>query len=125
MDRIQNDDSFFNKELNRLKRGTEEERDLANTIENLSSLSVAPYANINVCDAQVCIRPALYRKLRIAVGEWSFEPNEDGYSDEIAYNILEKDNSWMTSPKKCAIVNKFQLKPLKMVYFANDPQLMF
>jgi hypothetical protein len=94
-----------------------------------------PYTNINVADAQVFIRPALYRKIRIALGEWSFEPDENGYSDEEAYNIIEgitvnEDGSrtrnpnpngdWMQDAELYAKVRKLQLYPLKMSYFQNE-----
>lgn len=87
--------------------------------------SLGPYNSITVSDAQVTIRPAMYRKLRIAMGEWSFQPDQTGYSDEIAYNLLEKDASWMTDPEKIKIVRKLQLKPLKMSYFGNDARANF
>lgn len=87
--------------------------------------SLGPYNDITVSDAQVTIRPAMYRKLRIAMGEWSFQPDQTGYSDEIAYNLLEKDASWMTDPEKIKIVRKLQLKPLKMSYFGNDMRTDF
>ena len=82
--------------------------------------SLGPYKSITVGDAEVVIRPAMYRKLRIGMGEWTFQPDETGYSDEIAYNLIEKDASWMTDPEKVKIVRKLQLKPLKMSYFGND-----
>jgi hypothetical protein len=28
------------------------------------------------------IRPDLYRRIRVGLGEWSFEPDETGYSDQ-------------------------------------------
>jgi hypothetical protein len=31
----------------------------------------------------------MYRLLRIAMGEWTFEEDDNGYSDEKAYNIVE------------------------------------
>ena len=46
---------------------------------------IKPYEKITVADAQVFIRPELYRKIKIGLGEWSRNPDEDGYSDEIAY----------------------------------------
>ena len=81
----------------------------------------APYTNITVSDAQVFIRPALYRKMRIRLGEWSIEPDESGYSDEIAYRICESDDLWMKDPKKAMIVSRFQINALKMSYFQNSP----
>ena len=78
------------------------------------------------------IRPDLYRKIRIALGQWSIEPDETGYSDEEAYNILEEitvdengqriksknpSNVWASDPKLYEKVRKLQLFPLKMSYF--------
>jgi len=82
-------------------------------IETQLSQQIKPYKDITVADAQVFIRPALYRKIRIGLGQWSFEPDEDGYCDEDAYNILEgitvnedgsrtqnldNANNWMKDP---------------------------
>lgn len=80
-----------------------------------------PYKNITVCDAQVFIRPALYRKIRISLGEWSFEKDETGYSDEDAYRICEANDEWMSDPEKSSLVRKFQVNALKMSYFQNSP----
>jgi hypothetical protein len=65
------------------KTGTKEK------IEKEASNAAGSYGKITVSDAQVCIRPWMYRYLRIALGEWTFEEDEDGYSDEKAYNIIE------------------------------------
>lgn len=107
--------------LNNIKK---EDKDLYQSIKNSAQESVNPYTKINVSDAQVIIRPALYRKIRIALGEWSFIEDADGYSDEAAYEILENDSTWMRDPEKAALVSKLQLKPLKMTYFMNDPKDM-
>jgi sulfatase maturation enzyme AslB (radical SAM superfamily) len=82
-------------------------KDKKKDLDHQLDLQMAPYKNINVCDAQVFVRPALYRKIRIGLGEWSIDPDETGYSDEIAYEILETDASWMSDPKKAEIVSKF------------------
>lgn len=82
---------------------------------------MSPYEKITVSDAQVCIRPALYRKIRMSLGNWTIEPDESGYSDEEAYKILETDGSWMNDPEKARKVSKLQLFPLKMTYFSNNP----
>jgi hypothetical protein len=58
-------------------------------IEKEASNAAGSYSNITVSDAQVCIRPWMYRLLRIAMGEWTFEEDDNGYSDEKAYNIVE------------------------------------
>lgn len=89
-------------------------------IEQRVKTSMSPYSGINVADAQVILRPAMYRKLRIAVGEWSFEPDATGYSDEIAYNMIENTSDWINDPQKYAIAKRLMLKPLKMSYFQND-----
>lgn len=95
-----------------------------NAVNDTANMSASPYSKITVSDAQVIIRPALYRKIRIGIGRWSFEEDETGYSDEKAYQILEKDGSWMTDPEKAAIVSKLQLFPLKMSYFQNDSTVL-
>ena len=95
-----------------------------NAVNDTANMSASPYSSITVSDAQVIIRPALYRKIRIGIGRWSFEEDETGYSDEKAYQILEKDGSWMTDPEKAAIVSKLQLFPLKMSYFQNDSTVL-
>lgn len=89
-------------------------------IQQRVKTSMSPYSGIKVSDAQVILRPAMYRKLRIAVGEWSFEPDATGYSDEIAYNMIENTSDWMNDPQKYAIAKRLMLKPLKMSYFQND-----
>ena len=69
---------------------------------------MSPYNDISVSDAQVCVRPAMYRRLRIAIGEWTFEKDEDGYCDEDAYNMIESnDTSWMNDESKYNKVRKF------------------
>jgi hypothetical protein len=64
----------------------------------------------------------MYRRIRIGLGEWSINPDETGYSDEIAYQIIENDESgeWMRDPEKYKIVRKFQAYPLKMSYVHNN-----
>lgn len=89
-------------------------------IQQRVKTSMSPYSGITVSDAQVILRPAMYRRLRIAVGEWSFEPDATGYSDEIAYNMIENTSDWMNDPKKYAIARRLMLKPLKMSYFQNE-----
>lgn len=98
-------------------------------------LQMSPYNNITVADAQVFIRPDMYRRIRIGLGDWSFEPDNTGYSDEDAYNILEKgyyikngkkitveDGTWLTDSMFAEKVAKFQTYPLKMSYFQNDSE---
>ena len=93
---------------------------LVKNIKDRVDDSISPYDGINVADAQVCLRPSMYRKLRIATGEWSFAEDQTGYSDEKAYNIIENDDDWMSDPEKYEIGRKLMLKPLKMSYFSNS-----
>lgn len=72
-----------------------------------------PYQGINVADAQVFVRPMMYRNLRKRMGEWTNE-------DEEAFWILETDDSWMHDAEKSKKVRKFQLNALKMSYFGYD-----
>lgn len=84
-------------------------------IEEQVKQKTKPYSKINVSDAQVFIRPQMYRKLRIGLGKWTDE-------DEEAFWILETDASWMSDPEKSAKVQKLELFPLKMAYYSNDPE---
>lgn len=93
-----------------------------------------PYMGINVTDAQVLIRPDMYRKIRMMLGTWSVIPQKieyktytgenktTTYSDNEAFEILENDPEWMLDPEKAAKVSRLQLYPLKMSYFKNDPR---
>ena len=108
-----------------------------NHINSLLEQQMRPYRDITVSDAQVFIRPDLYRKIRIGLGQWTFEPDETGYSDEEAYNIIEgitvdengnrtksldPDGKWVNDPALYEKVRKLQLFPLKMSYFQNDTE---
>lgn len=110
---------FFNEQFELYKKTNKEDYD--NIIKSVEA-QAGPYTEINVSDAQVCIRPEMYRSVRIRMGEWSIEPDDTGYSDEIAYQIIMKDGTWMNDPVKQKIVEKFQIKPLKMSYFVNEPR---
>lgn len=88
----------------------------------LATADAKPYSDVNVCDAQTFVRPAMYRRIKIGLGEWSFVEDESGYSDEKAYNIIMEDDSWMSDPEKYKLVAKLQVQPLKMVYFQNTPE---
>ena len=110
---------FFNQQFELYKKSNED--DYNKIISSVES-QAGPYSEINVSDAQVCIRPEMYRSIRIRMGEWSIEPDETGYSDEIAYQTIMKDGSWMNDPDKQRLVEKFQIKPLKMSYFVNEPR---
>ena len=114
VEKIYKDDDYTTEVFNTFSK------DVQQRINKSAKDQTAPYDDITVADAEVILRPAMYRRLRIAVGEWTFKPDATGYSDEIAYNIIEKDASWMSDPKKYAIVRKLQLKPLKMSFFSNN-----
>lgn len=114
VERIYKDDDYSEEVFNTF------DKDVRERINKSAKDQTSPYNDITVADAEVILRPAMYRRLRIAVGEWTFKPDATGYSDEIAYNIIEKDASWMSDPKKYAIVRKLQLKPLKMSFFSNN-----
>lgn len=89
-------------------------------IERELKTQIKPYTEINVSDAQVFIRPEMYRRIRIGLGQWS-------NNDEQAYMILEghksehKNGSWLSDAKVYNAVRQLQLYPLKMTYFQNDP----
>jgi hypothetical protein len=107
---------YTNDELyNELKRVVPIE--LIEDFDNKAKSNTSPYSEINVSDAQVLIRPEMYRKIRISLGQWSFEDDKNGYSDEKAYNIVENDPNWESDAEKCKLVRKLQLFPLKMSYF--------
>ena len=131
IDRIYSDKKVFERMWSYL---TDLEKD---EIQNMLQQQMAPYKNITVADAQVFIRPDLYRKIRIALGQWSIEPDETGYSDEEAYNILEgitvgedgtrvknpnPNDEWSKDPALYEKVRRLQLFPLKMSYFQNDEE---
>lgn len=68
---------------------------------------------INQADAAVYIRPALYKRIIQAVGEWSPQV-------ERAFELLESENeSWLSNPELYAQAIETLIKPLKMVYFGN------
>lgn len=108
-------DNYYKSILDKAPNGVKE------AVAIQSKQQMSPYEKITVSDAQVCIRPALYRKIRMNLGNWTTEPDESGYSDEEAYKILETDGSWMNDPEKARKVSKLQLFPLKMTYFSNSP----
>lgn len=108
-------DNYYKSILDKAPKSVKEAVDIR------SKQQMSPYEKITVSDAQVCIRPAMYRKIRMSLGNWTIEPDESGYSDEEAYKILETDGSWMNDPEKARKVSKLQLFPLKMTYFSNNP----
>lgn len=117
LQQIYDDDDFFEQVYNKYDEIHENvEKELASQID--------PYTGINVCDAQVFVRPELYRKIRIGLGQWS-------YDDEKAFQIIEgrtskfKEGSntgeWLADDELYNAVRKLELFPLKMSYFQNDP----
>lgn len=128
IDLLYSDADYFNRFYNMLPK------DLKESIESDLDLQMDPYKKIKVCDAQVMIRPDLYRRIRIGLGEWSFEPDETGYSDQQAYDIIENGyyindegqqveidpSEWMKDTQLALKVSKLQLFPLKMSYFENE-----
>ena len=119
--------NITDEELNEIKKdpANVNVHSMKRDIEKNANQAVDPISDITVSDAQVCIRPAMYRMLRIQLGEWTFDEDDEGYSDEIAYNAIEKDDSWMHDKDKQNLVSKFQLKPLKMTYFSNENRNMY
>lgn len=90
-------------------------------VDNYSKNSANPYndGEINQSDAAVYVRPALYRRIMKALGNWSDEIEE-------AYRIMEGDDeSWLNDPVKYAKTTSALINPLKMVYFGDhrDTQL--
>ena len=89
-------------------------------IEKQAVKSADPYAyddennsgNINQADAAVYIRPAFYKRIMQALGEWSPEIEE-------AYNILESDQDVLGNPELYAKALRASIKPLKMMYFGD------
>lgn len=133
IDMIYSNEQFYNDVLKELPK------EALNIIESQLESQIKPYKKITVADAQVFIGPALYRKIKTGLGEWSFEEDANGYSDEVAYNIIEKgiytgsnkelrekyknhkisDTEWMKTPELYTLVSKFQTNVLKMSYFEN------
>jgi hypothetical protein len=113
IEKIYNDDKFF-------KSVYDSFGNRKANIEKALKIQMKPYTEINVCDAQVFIRPEMYRRIRIGLGQWSND-------DEKAYMILEGKNSkykngeWMKDPEAYKVVRNLQLYPLKMSYFQNQP----
>ena len=114
IDMIYNVDGIYEKLYNQIN--VEDRVELRKTLKQ----QIKPYKDITVADAQAIIRPELYRKIRIGLGEWSIKRDKTGYSDERAYQILMGDSSWMSDPEKYKIVQKFEAYVLKMTYFDND-----
>jgi len=108
-------DKFFGKEWDKFKKI---DPAAVKAINNRVASQINPYNiedlekddGITVSDAQVVIRPSLYRKIRISLGQWTDD-------DETAYWILETSPDWMNDPELSKKVHGLQLFPLKMSYF--------
>ena len=111
--KIYNNSDFFNEIYNLYS-------EIHNKVDKELAQQVDPYDGITVSDAQVFVRPELYRKIRIGLGQWT-------YDDERAYRIIESDDSgeWLADEKKYEAVRKLEIFPLKMSYFQNDPQVLY
>lgn len=130
IDEVYTDDEAFKEEFNKLSD------EIKQDILYQAGEQAKPYMGINVTDAQVLIRPDMYRKIRMMLGTWSTIPQKieyktytgekrtTTYSDNEAFEILETDPDWMLDPEKAAKVSRLQLYPLKMSYFKNDPKLL-
>ena len=114
----------FSNEKNHNEKYRKQVKIFFDAVNKVADMQCGPYENITVGDAEVIIRPELYRKIRIGIGRWSFEEDETGYSDEKAYQILEENGSWMSDPEKALIVSKLELFPLKMSYFQNNEHVI-
>ena len=99
--------------------------DLRQSFAKQAESNTSPYDGITVSDAQVIVRPEMYRKIRIELGQWSFDQGDGEYSDEAAYNIIQNDENWQSDPEKCKFVQKLQLFPLKMSYFQNSSHVQY
>ena len=127
IDEVYTDSEVFKEEFNKLSDEVKQD------VLYQAGEQAKPYMGINVTDAQVLIRPDMYRKIRMMLGTWSTIPQKieyktytgekktTTYSDNEAFEILENDGEWMLDPEKAAKVSKLQLYPLKMSYFKNDP----
>lgn len=114
--KLTDDKHFDNTMQDRTKLSVEDVR----FIEKQAVKSADPYAyddennsgNINQADAAVYIRPAFYKRIMQALGEWSPEIEE-------AYNILESNQDVLGNPELYAKALRASIKPLKMMYFGD------
>lgn len=128
IDSVYTDDQVFKEEFDKLSDEVKQD------VLYQAGEQAKPYMGINVTDAQVLIRPDMYRKIRMMLGTWSVIPQKieyktymgekktTTYSDNEAFEILENDPDWMLDAEKAAKVSRLQLYPLKMSYFKNDPK---
>ena len=75
----------FSNEKNHNEKYRKQVKIFFDAVNKVADMQCGPYENITVGDAEVIIRPELYRKIRIGIGRWSVEEDETGYSDEKAY----------------------------------------
>ena len=114
--KLTDDKHFDNTMQDRTKLSVEDVK----FIEEQAVKSADPYAyddennsgNINQADAAVYIRPAFYKRIMQALGEWSPEIEE-------AYNILESNQNVLGNPELYAKALRASIKPLKMMYFGD------
>ena len=114
--KLTDDKHFDNTMQDRTKLSVEDVK----FIEKQAVKSADPYAyddennsgNINQADAAVYIRPAFYKRIMQALGEWSPEIEE-------AYNILESNQDVLGNPELYAKALIASIKPLKMMYFGD------
>lgn len=114
--KLTDDKHFDNTMQDRTKLSVEDVK----FIEKQAVKSADPYAyddennsgNINQADAAVYIRPAFYKRIMQALGEWSPEIEE-------AYNILESNQDVLGNPELYAKALRASIKPLKMMYFGD------
>lgn len=114
--KLTDDKHFDNTMQDRTKLSVEDVK----FIEKQAIKSADPYAyddennsgNINQADAAVYIRPAFYKRIMQALGEWSPEIEE-------AYNILESNQDVLGNPELYAKALRASIKPLKMMYFGD------
>ena len=94
-------------------------------VDSYTKASASPYSfekddegnitsgSINQSDAAVYVRPAMYRRIMKALGQWNDEIEE-------AYQIMEgEDESWLSDPILYSKTLALVVKPLKMVYFGD------
>lgn len=114
--KLTDDKRFDNTMQDRTKLSVEDVK----FIEKQAVKSADPYAyddennsgNINQADAAVYIRPAFYKRIMQALGEWSPEIEE-------AYNILESNQNVLGNSELYAKALRASIKPLKMMYFGD------
>lgn len=118
------DEQLFNatKNENKMKESYDSLSDDSKKFVDVQAKKAAnPYAyddennsgNINQADAAVYIRPAMYKRIMQALGEWSPEIEE-------AYNILESSDDVLSNPELYSKALKASIKPLKMMYFGDS-----